>query len=60
MITKGLGKLNAVSYIETISTKNITNNEIVECLRSNYGMPNWDEVVVKANLIDLQTNGMID
>ena len=60
MITKGLGKLNAVSYIETISTKNITNNEIVECLRSNYGMSNLDEVVVKANLIDLQTNGMID
>ena len=60
MITKGLGKLNAVSYIETISTKNITNNEIVECLRSNYGMSNWDEVMVKANLIDLQTNGMID
>ena len=60
MITKGLGKLNAVSYIETISTKNITNNEIVECLRSNYGMSNWDEVMVKSNLIDLQTNGMID
>lgn len=53
MITKGLGKLNAVSYIETISTKNITNNEIVECLRSNYGMSNWDEEVVKANLLDL-------
>ena len=43
MITKGLGKLNAVSYIETISTKNIKNNEIVKCLRSNYGMSNWDE-----------------
>lgn len=43
MITKGLGKLNAVSYIETISTKNIKNNEIVKCLRSNYGMSNWDK-----------------
>ena len=60
MITKGLGKLNAVSYIETISTKNITSNEIVKCLRSNYGISNWDESVVKANLLDLQTNGMID
>ena len=43
MITKGLGKLNAVSYIETISTKNITNNEIVYAVTMvcQIGMKRW-------------------
>ena len=40
MITMGSERLDAVSYIETISTQKVTNNKIVKCLRCNYGTLN--------------------